>query len=130
MVQWESIATQTPFFTGFFASQNYSIPITCFFLCLKSAILVSPNLVQPLQLGHFQEIAFFYFFCQMMGFVPITFLYNPLKICILDGTVLVQELRLFVFLFKFVQKTPINLHPNILFQVSASIFFPSFSGLL
>ena len=47
VVQWESIATQTPFFTGFFASQNYSVsaplrsaqnrrppdvvrPITCF----------------------------------------------------------------------------------------------------
>lgn len=25
VVQWESIATQTPFFTGFFSSQNYSV---------------------------------------------------------------------------------------------------------
>ena len=32
VVQWESIATQTPFFTGFFASQNYSIPSPAFFI--------------------------------------------------------------------------------------------------
>ena len=73
------------------------------------------------------------FQAEYVGSIPITCFFLCLNVAILSGTVVVHNtanrafrtfcpIAVFLFFGKY--------HPNIWFHVSASIFFPSFSGLL